>query len=83
VQIWINAFGAVADPPPDHREIVGDVCIAAAVTCLASLLLLLASEALARRALDRRRLRMWEAEWRATEPRWTGHRGGDAASHPD
>ena len=24
-------------------------------------------------ALDRRRMRAWDAEWRATGPRWTGH----------
>jgi hypothetical protein len=31
--------------------------------------------ALARRVLDRRRLRAWDAEWRATGPMWSGHRG--------
>jgi len=31
-------------------------------------------EALTRWVLDWRRLRAWEAEWRATEPLWSGHR---------
>ena len=43
------------------------------MTCLASLLVLLAAGALARRALDRRRLNAWEAEWRASGPTWSGH----------
>jgi hypothetical protein len=49
------------------------VCIAAVVTGLVASLLALGSGALARRALDRRRLRAWDAEWRAIGPRWSGH----------
>lgn len=74
VSTWIDASGAVTSPPPDHRLIVGDVCIAVMLACIASVLLLLASGTLARRALDRRRMRAWEAEWRAIGPQWSGHR---------
>jgi hypothetical protein len=74
VAVWIDASGAITSPPPDHREIVGDVCITAVVTGLVASLLMLGSGALARRVLDRRRLRAWDAEWRATGPRWSGHR---------
>ena len=73
VRTWINASGAVTDPPLDHRDIVGDVCIAVIATCLVSGLVLLALGTLARRALDRRRLSAWEAEWRASGPLWSGH----------
>jgi hypothetical protein len=41
-------------------------------TCLLSWLVLLASSTLARRALDRRRLSAWDAEWRASGPLWSG-----------
>lgn len=75
VRVWIDASGAVASPPPDHRIIVGDVCLAAIVTCLVASLLILGSNALARRALDRRRMRAWDAGWRAAGPMWSGHRG--------
>ncbi len=75
VPVWIDASGAVTSPPPDHRAIAGDVCIAAVVTCLVAILLLLESNALVRRALDRRRLNAWDADWRATGPLWSGHRG--------
>jgi len=74
VTIWIDASGAVTSPPPDQRVIVGDVCIAAVVTGLVAIALVLGSDILARRALDRRRLHAWDAEWRATGPRWSGHR---------
>ncbi len=75
VPTWIDASGEVAAPPPDHRSIVGDVCIAVVLTCLVSLLVLAASDALARRALDRLRLKAWDAEWRAAGPLWSGQRG--------
>jgi hypothetical protein len=75
VKVWIDASGAVTSPPPDHRIIAGDVCMAAIVTCLVASLLILGSNALARRALDRRRMRAWDAEWRAAGPMWSGHRG--------
>jgi hypothetical protein len=44
------------------------------MTCLLSWVLLAAAGMLARRALDRRRLRAWEAEWRASGPQWSGQR---------
>ena len=72
VRIWIDPSGAITNLPIDHRDIVGDVCIAVVATCLGSWLVLLASSTLARRALDRRRLRAWDAEWRASGPLWSG-----------
>ncbi len=72
VQTWIGPSGAVIDPPLDHRDIVGDVSIAVLATCLVSWLVLLASGALARWALDRRRLNAWAAEWRVSGPLWSG-----------
>jgi len=74
VKIWTDASGAVTDPPPDHRDIAGDVCLAVIATFLVSWLVLLATGQLARRALDHRRLSAWEAEWRACGPLWSGRR---------
>jgi len=75
VRIWIDPSGAVTAPPLDHRDIVGDVLLAVMATCLGSWLVLLAAGMLARRALDRRRLNAWEAEWRVSGPLWSGRRG--------
>lgn len=75
VTVWIDASGAVTAPPPDPRTIAGEVCIAAVVTCLVAILLLLESNVLVRRILDRRRLNAWDADWRATGPLWSGRRG--------
>lgn len=75
VRIWIGPSGAITDPPLNHRVIAGDVCLAVMATCLLSWLALLAACGLARRVLDRRRFSAWDAEWRATGPQWSGHRG--------
>ena len=75
VRIWIDRSGAITDPPLGHRDVVGDVCVAVGTTCLVSWLVLLAAWTLARRALDRRRLRAWEAEWQVSGPLWSGRRG--------
>lgn len=74
VRTWINPSGAVTDPPLDRRFVVGDAWLAVMTTCLVSWLLLLVTGVLVRRGLDRRRLRAWEAEWRASGPLWSGHR---------
>jgi len=74
VRTWIDASGAVTDPPLDRRVIRGDVWMAVTATLLVSGVLLMAAAGLARRMLDRRRLRAWEAEWRTSGPLWSGHR---------
>ena len=73
VRTWIDPSGEITDPPTDHRVIAGYVCLAVMATCVLSWLVLLAAVTLARRALDRRRLSAWEAEWRASGPHWSGH----------
>jgi hypothetical protein len=75
VRTWIDPSGAVTDPPMEHHVVVGNVWLAVMMACLVSWVLLLAAGLLARRALDRRRLRAWEAEWRASGPQWSGRRG--------
>jgi hypothetical protein len=74
VRTWIDSSGAVTDPPMEHRVIAGYICLAVMITCVLSWLVLLAAVLLVRRALDRRRLNAWEAEWRASGPLWSGHR---------
>jgi len=73
-RIWVNSAGALAPPPPDQRTIAGDVCMTVIVTCLVSVAVLFSLGTLTRLALDRRRMRGWEAEWRAAGPLWSGRR---------
>src|SRR6516225_8039438 len=75
VKAWVDASGAVTGPPPDPRMIAGDATMSVVVTGLIASMLVLGSNALARCALDRRRMRAWDAEWRAAGPQWTGHPG--------
>jgi hypothetical protein len=73
VTVWVGSSGALASPPPDHRDIAGIVTVAVVVTTVLTSVLLLESNALARRVLNRRRLNALDAEWRATGPMWTDH----------
>jgi hypothetical protein len=72
--IWINASGAITNPPAGHSDVVAEVSVTVMVTCLGLIIVLLSGLGLTRRALDRRRLSAWEAEWRAVGPLWTGRR---------
>lgn len=74
VPVWVSESGSITDPPPGHNLIVGEVFIVVTLTCLGSLFVLMGAEALALRALDRRRLSAWDTEWRAIGPLWTGPR---------
>jgi len=76
VTTWINASGAATDPPTTRGDIVSDVFIGAASTGLLLIMLLAGLQVLGMHLLDRRRLRAWDAEWRAVGPSWTGHRNG-------
>jgi hypothetical protein len=71
VSIWISQSGQPSNPPLQPGQIQGQAEMAggAAVTVLA--IVLLTSGLLARRALDRRRMAGWDAEWLAIGPRWS------------
>jgi hypothetical protein len=74
VQAWVNARGAITDPPANHNDVVGDVFVAVTLIGLMLIFALLGAGTLARQALDRRRMSAWDAEWRAVGPLWSGHR---------
>ena len=73
-RVWINAAGAITDPPVGHRDVMAEVAVTIMVTGITLILLLLGAEALAVRSLDHRRFSAWDAEWRATGPQWTDYR---------
>jgi hypothetical protein len=74
VTVWADQAGHLTDPPLQHSQVVGraDMSQALAVASLAATLILVGW--LGRRALDRRRLASWDADWLATGPRWTPQR---------
>jgi hypothetical protein len=70
--VWIDHKGRLTTHPRRHSQTVADSIMAAltAVTLLG--LLFSATRTLVDRRLDRRRLELWEREWVAVAPRWTG-----------
>jgi hypothetical protein len=73
VGIWTNDAGTATDPPDSHGDVVSNVFIASAATGLLLIVALVGLDALGRCLIYRRRMRAWDAEWRWTGPRWTGH----------
>ncbi|MCW2859841.1 MAG: hypothetical protein JWP48_1549 [Actinoallomurus sp.] len=70
--IWIDQPGRLTTRPRKHSQTIADSVMAAltAVTLLG--LAHSAARTLIERRLDRRRLELWEREWVAVAPRWTG-----------
>jgi hypothetical protein len=70
--IWIDRAGLLTSHPRKHSQTIAD-SIMAAVTALTLMgLLHSAARTVVDRRLERRRLELWEREWTAVAPRWTG-----------
>lgn len=74
VMVWIDTSGRLTGLPLSHASVVARAALAAGLAPAALGLLLLCAGTLAHRALDRRRLAAWAADWRATGPQWTSRR---------
>jgi hypothetical protein len=74
VMVWTNQAGQPADSPLQHSQVTvrADLARALAVAALAVTLIIIGLGG--RWALDRHRLTAWDAEWLATEPRWSSRR---------
>jgi hypothetical protein len=69
--VWTTRDGQPAEQPLNDSQ-VASLTVFGAVTGVAALAAVLAlAGILARWSLARRRLAGWDADWRATEPRWT------------
>jgi hypothetical protein len=73
VRVWLDAAGRPAEPPLPHSQLEGQVVMTAMAAVFALAMLLGGAGALARHMADRRRLADWDAEWRATGPKWSRH----------
>lgn len=57
-----------------RSQVTSDVFLAVSLVMLAAAFAVLGAGVLAHRALQRRRMRAWDAEWHAVAPLWTGPR---------
>jgi hypothetical protein len=74
VPVWVDQSGQLTGPPLSAAEVAARVGLAEALTAGGLALALILAGWLARRALDRRRMAAWDADWLATGPRWTSRR---------
>jgi hypothetical protein len=71
LSVWLARDGQPTTQPLDNSS-VASLAVLGAVTGVSALATALAlAGALARWSLNRRRLAGWDADWQATEPRWT------------
>jgi hypothetical protein len=72
VMVWTDSAGKLEGTPVRRADVpIWETfgALAAAVLAVAAVAI---TGLLARRALDRRRLAAWDAEWSRTGPQWTG-----------
>jgi hypothetical protein len=74
VMVWVDAAGRLTGPPLQPSQVEGEAVLAAAFAPVALGFVLLCAGQLVHYLLARRRLAAWDAEWRATGPRWTRQR---------
>jgi hypothetical protein len=71
VSVWTTRDGRPAVPPLSESQ-VHSLTVLGTVTGVVALVLALAlAGGLARWSLNKRRMAGWDADWQATEPRWT------------
>jgi hypothetical protein len=71
VQVWVSADGWQTGPPLQRSQLTDRVIFTAVAVPAVLGGVLLSVGILAHGMLERRRLAMWDADWRATGPRWT------------
>ena len=74
VLVWTAANGQVTDPPLQNAQVAGQTVLARMLGVVALAVALTVIGMLVRRALNRRRIAAWDADWLATGPRWTSRR---------
>lgn len=71
VRVWVSRDGRLSGQPLQDSQVTGQACLAGSLSVVALAILLAVTGVLGRRALDKRRMAAWDAEWRASGPRWT------------
>jgi hypothetical protein len=73
VRVWLDRAGNVQPPPLTAAAARQRITVAVAFTLACLALLLVGLALLARKVLNRRRLRDWEADWLLVGPQWSHH----------
>ncbi|HEV3380235.1 MAG TPA: hypothetical protein VG142_04575 [Trebonia sp.] len=71
VQVWVTRDGQIADPPLLNSQVSGQVALAEVGGGTVYGVVLLLTGLFARRSIDGRRMRAWDADWRTSGPSWT------------
>jgi len=71
VPVWVTRDGQPANQPLLDSQVAGQVFLTQVLSVFTFLILVTVIGALGRQALDKRRMAAWDADWRATGPRWT------------
>ena len=71
VMVWVDGSGQLTGLPLQRSQMQAQVVMAALFAPVMLGLLLVAVGLLAHRALGRRRMAAWDADWQAIEPQWT------------
>jgi len=71
VRVWVTRDGQLASEALTDSQVAGEAALAGILGVMALGLLLTVAGALVRHVLDKRRMAAWDADWRATGPRWT------------
>jgi hypothetical protein len=72
--VWTDSTGQLTAPPLRHAQADSAAELYAVIAMAVLAAVLACAGVLTRRALDRRRLAAWEADWSATGPQWTSRR---------
>jgi hypothetical protein len=70
-KVWTTRDGLLTDPPLTDWQVASQERLAEMLSVVVLAIVLAITGALARWALDKRRMAAWDADWRATGPRWT------------
>jgi len=71
VSVWIDRAGQLTDPPLRQAQVEVRARLSGMLAVLVVAVTLFVAGLLTRRALDRRRLAGWDADWLANGPRWS------------
>jgi hypothetical protein len=74
VDVWVDKAGRLAGPPLQPSQAEGQAVLAGMLAAIAVAVVLWAAGLVTHYVTDRCRLAAWDADWRATGPKWS-HRG--------